>query len=237
MVNANPVNCWKPKGGDTYGNQQPSLDTSSVLEGSETKEVEAPLYTPSGVEAQGILLDDDIVRSSGKLEAACYLYKIINSVNNKIYIGITNNLDSRWRSHKFTSLSNSRPLYCAIRKYGIENFTMVPLVVGTREYILELEIRMIASLNNLYNVTAGGEGGYAVTDRDSWIEKLKKARKGRKPALGMKHSEENKRFFAECGRKKGKIYNEDVIKLSFKEAKELYGISKTHYYRLKADTE
>ena len=71
----------------------------------------------------------------------------------------------------------------------------------------------------------------------NWKKKLSKSRKGRKPALGMKHSKENKILFS-------KISNEywgtqitykweDFKHLSHKEAKKQFGISTTHYYRLK----
>jgi hypothetical protein len=65
---------------------------------------------------------------------------------------------------------------------------------------------------------------------------LKEKRKGRKPALGMKHTEDNKKKFGEFGKMRWDIYGrypDDVINYSFNEAKEKYGISKTHYYRLR----
>lgn len=48
----------------------------------------------------------------------------------------------------------------------------------------------------------------------------------------MKHTEENKRFFAECNKRKVPTYPNLDFKLGFKKNNELYGISKTHYYRL-----
>ena len=49
----------------------------------------------------------------------------------------------------------------------------------------------------------------------------------------MKHTEENKKFFSECTKRRILLYpNLSVTKLSFKEAKEQFEISKTHYYRL-----
>lgn len=122
-----------------------------------------------------------------------------------------------------------------MRKYGVESFTIIPICIGSREYILDLEVKVIALLNNLYNVAPGGEGGFNVTDKESWKEKLKKARVGYKPALGMCHSENNKRLFSEKATKywSDKKYPVNITLMSFKEANNLYGISKTHYYRLK----
>jgi len=36
-----------------------------------------------------------------------YVYKISNSINNKIYIGITNDYKRRWREHKNNYNKNS----------------------------------------------------------------------------------------------------------------------------------
>jgi len=52
----------------------------------------------------------------------------------------------------------------------------------------------------------------------------------------MKHTEENKKFFGECGRLRWDKYGRypaEVTAMSFKEANEKYGISKTHYYRMR----
>lgn len=55
------------------------------------------------------------------------VYKITNLINNKVYIGSSNNPERRWREHKSNSqnknsITYNYPLYCAFRKYGIENF-------------------------------------------------------------------------------------------------------------------
>lgn len=89
-------------------------------------------------------------------------------------------------------------------------------------------------------MTNGGEGGFVVPAEkiNSWKEKLSKARKGRQPALGMKHTEENKKLFSEVSKKywdENRIYSPEEIRKfsSFKEANRATGISKTHYYRIK----
>ena len=54
------------------------------------------------------------------------IYKITNNDNGKIYIGqTTNSFEERMRQHKdqANNLNNTNPLYCAIRKYGWDNFT------------------------------------------------------------------------------------------------------------------
>ena len=56
---------------------------------------------------------------------ACGIYKIENQVNQKVYIGQSTNITTRWRRHRSeaSNLNNSYPLYCAMRKYGLDNFS------------------------------------------------------------------------------------------------------------------
>lgn len=86
-----------------------------------------------------------------------YLYKITNNINNKIYIGITNDYKRRWANHgtEDTVISN------AIRKYGKNNFTFEVLESNISiEDIDQLEIDTIIKYNSLvpngYNVAKGG---------------------------------------------------------------------------------
>ena len=62
-----------------------------------------------------------------------YVYKIINTLNGKSYIGITKNIESRFAFHRTRYKKESKkeyiekPLYKAFRKYGIENFKFIVL--------------------------------------------------------------------------------------------------------------
>lgn len=56
------------------------------------------------------------------------IYKITNKVNNKCYIGQSIHIERRWRDHKNKAFSSNdknyeNPLYRAIRKYGLDNFS------------------------------------------------------------------------------------------------------------------
>ena len=55
-----------------------------------------------------------------------YIYKIVNKINNKVYIGqTTDTVEKRFQEHIAESLRNrskNRPLYKAFLKYGTENF-------------------------------------------------------------------------------------------------------------------
>lgn len=49
-----------------------------------------------------------------------YVYKITNKINNKLYIGITNNYKKRWANHKCCNSPNMI-IAKAIKKYGVQN--------------------------------------------------------------------------------------------------------------------
>lgn len=92
------------------------------------------------------------------------LYKITNTVNGKLYIGITKlPIEQRWAKHLKDSLSPKYPLHHAINKYGKENFIIELLEESIdKTYISKLEepsILKYNSRNNGYNVAKGGYGG------------------------------------------------------------------------------
>lgn len=166
------------------------------------------------------------------------VYKIHTELSDKFYIGITSNLQNRIRAHKYSAKVKSTKLYSFMRKYGFENMVFSILhEVGTREEACALEIKLIAELKPELNLARGGEGGYVVPEeeKEEWRKKLSTARQGRKPALGMKHTKENKKAFGVFGRlrwdKYGR-YPKEVVEVPFSIAFKQYGISKTHYYRL-----
>ena len=94
-----------------------------------------------------------------------YIYKIINDINKKIYVGKTNlSIEERWRQHKKDSFkveTQKRPLYRAIKKYGIECFHIELIEECTNNVVNEREkywIEQYGSFKNGYNATVGGDG-------------------------------------------------------------------------------
>ena len=95
-----------------------------------------------------------------------YIYCFTNLINNKKYIGsTTQHYDIRYKQHLYNAKhENSNrymyPLYCAIRKYGIENFSFEILEEynGSYQELLKLESNYITNLNTIapngYNQTA-----------------------------------------------------------------------------------
>lgn len=100
------------------------------------------------------------------------IYKITNLVNNKCYIGYTENPKKRWKQHRVSRKDGKKPLYQAFRKYGIENFTFEILYESEdrNETLLIKEpyyIQLHDSIRNGYNLQEGGNN----TNTDEMKEK------------------------------------------------------------------
>lgn len=94
-----------------------------------------------------------------------YIYKITNLINQKAYIGKTMfNIEKRWKEHQTESKmqrSQNRPLYRAMNKYGVENFSIEVLEEVDINKLSIKEIYWIGyydTYNNGYNATLGGDG-------------------------------------------------------------------------------
>lgn len=101
-----------------------------------------------------------------------YIYKITNSINQKIYIGMTNkSIKERWEQHKkdFSKTNQEkRPLYSAMRKYGICNFTISEIEECSKTNVCEREkywINFYNSYNEGYNGSLGGEGNFFIDSK------------------------------------------------------------------------
>ena len=92
-----------------------------------------------------------------------YIYQITNDINQKIYIGKTEfSIEKRFKEHCWDASrerNEKRPLYNAMRKYGVEHFH-IELIEET-DNPEEREIYWIEkkqSFKNGYNATIGGDG-------------------------------------------------------------------------------
>lgn len=86
-----------------------------------------------------------------------YLYKIVNSINDKVYIGMTSNPEYRFKQH-LEPRSNCTKLRNAIKCHGKENFTMQVLCIGSEDYIIDLEYKAILAYDSIeqgYNLVLG----------------------------------------------------------------------------------
>ena len=108
------------------------------------------------------------------------IYKITNDVNGKMYIGKTSyNIEKRWGEHCRATRNPNRwhfPLYRAMRKYGIEHFTITQLEECEEDKASEREcfwIEKLGTYKNGYNATLGGDGGHII-DYDRVLEEYER---------------------------------------------------------------
>lgn len=89
-----------------------------------------------------------------------HIYKITNKINNKVYIGQTNQtLKTRFNQH-FNTTTHISLIKRAMEKYGKENFTIESLYYGEDYNAKEKEYILFYRSNNKdfgYNLSNGGE--------------------------------------------------------------------------------
>lgn len=127
-----------------------------------------------------------------------YLYKITNTVNDKIYIGIhkTEDINDGY-------MGSGKVIKAAIKKYGLENFSKEILeFFDTYEAALEREKEIVTDefllREDVYNLRRGGTGGFDYInreglsirniDKNNTLERSKLANK-RKDELSKMNSE------------------------------------------------
>jgi len=118
-----------------------------------------------------------------------YIYKIRNIITNKCYIGETKKSNPllRWNEHKSKIQKGigCPALQDAVKKYGIENFTFVILIICFDEDRYKYEMEYIKKYNTMapngYNLTPGGEGGgfYGKKHSQKTINKISNFMKNR----------------------------------------------------------
>lgn len=92
-----------------------------------------------------------------------FIYKITNLINGKCYIGQTRNtIARRYWFHKRDSKTSKCALYCAMRKYGLNNFVVSELEECQNNLLNEREMFWIKHFNSNnkrygYNETIGGK--------------------------------------------------------------------------------
>jgi len=102
------------------------------------------------------------------------VYRLTNTVNNKVYIGQTVEFKKRMYNHKCESYSPDTPISQAIQKYGWENFTKEILIDDVPEEDLKnLEDSYIeveeTLVPNGYNVLNGSGKIYFHKPHQKWL--------------------------------------------------------------------
>ena len=142
------------------------------------------------------------------------IYKVTNTINNKIYIGKTiRTLKERTQEHARDSKNNryNFVFHNAIRKYGHENFKYEILCETDSESKLNaLEKFYISAYRKMgicYNMTDGGEGASGLIMPDHVKKNISERMKGNNHNKGTKRTEETKRKMSES--QKGKKHSEE----------------------------
>jgi group I intron endonuclease len=124
-----------------------------------------------------------------------YIYKITNTQNGKIYIGKTlNAVEKRFGEHCRDYLRErceKRPLYAAMRKYGVDNFIVETIEETDNPDERERYwIEYYGSFKNGYNATTGGDGRSYI-DVDLIISTYKKTQNIAETARILKYSRDS----------------------------------------------
>lgn len=98
-----------------------------------------------------------------------YIYQIKNKVTSTVYIGVTKDVNKRFREHRVNS--SNKYLRKAIELFGITNFEFTILEVTTLEFVSDKEIKYIKnarSCGKTYNISAGGLIGNGAPAEEHW---------------------------------------------------------------------
>ena len=117
------------------------------------------------------------------------IYMILSKANNKVYVGQSSSLTTRWKYHKWELVNNkhkNRHLQKAFNIYGLENFEYKILEYCEEDTINEREKYWIAHYESTdakygYNFQSGGrESNKGKTFSEETRLKMSKSQKGRK---------------------------------------------------------
>lgn len=105
------------------------------------------------------------------------IYKIQNCINQKVYIGQSVDIKRRWKSHRTSFNTQDYPIYRAMRKYGLDNFSFEIVEECDKSQLNEREIYWISyyQSNNPdfgYNLTKGGQYGCPIKLNDEDVYQI-----------------------------------------------------------------
>ena len=120
-----------------------------------------------------------------------YIYVIENTINEKVYVGKTNNPDRRWNDHKAAALINENgkssqtKIHRAMRKHGIENFSFR---IIDEHYDEEIALKVLEPMwiekykllgVEVYNSSDGGLGIVGYNHTQETKNKIREGNKGK----------------------------------------------------------
>lgn len=159
-----------------------------------------------------------MVKEEYSLEITCFIYKLTNSINKKIYIGKTE-LSLKKHLRRYNRLINAknknrgkRSIDKALLEYGLNNFVFEIVELCTTENANEREIHFISfyksnDINIGYNLTIGGDGVVGLVFTEEHRNNMSKVRKGKfsgenNPFFGKTHSRETRDKIIESNKRR-----------------------------------
>lgn len=140
------------------------------------------------------------------------VYKIVNVVNGKFYIGSSVDIENRWKGHIHElnlNQHNNSHLQNAWNKYGAENFRFEVVEITDIDTVRERETFYLKNTNCTddntgYNILDSANIGLGVKASDEVRKKLSNSCKGKKNGhYGKHHSNETKERIAKIKRERG----------------------------------
>lgn len=142
------------------------------------------------------------------------IYKTINTINGKVYIGKhkTKDLNDKY-------LGSGKLLHHAIKKYGIENFTKEIIHICDTEQDMNSKEREIVTeefclREDTYNLCVGGHGGFSYINRHGKnysYEKNKKISPFGTPEFVSKHKKDFKKGGIKGAATRSKLVKQGII--------------------------
>ena len=149
------------------------------------------------------------------------IYKIVNKINNKIYIGQTKDIIKRFTRHKSNVVNKiNHTLYDSMRCYGIENFEFI--IIEKIENINKLNEReqywidyyKSYDRNYGYNLRLKAESNRGYKHSEKSKINMSLAKQKNPSWLGKKHTKESRDKIAKAhkGKKLTKIHKLNIAK-------------------------
>jgi group I intron endonuclease len=126
------------------------------------------------------------------------IYKILNTTNNKVYIGSATHIEKRWRDHKWYlnhNIHHNSHLQSSWNKYGAEVFEFIILLECRIDDLLTNELKFILAHNSFDN-----NCGYNVNDPEHKFLNRKHSEKTKQKLSLQKLGDKNP-MFGKCGDK------------------------------------
>lgn len=162
------------------------------------------------------------------------IYKIVNTINNKVYIGSATDILKRWRDHKWHLIHNihhNSHLQSAWNKYSAKSFEFSIVLECKVKELLTKELEIILKYNAYNN-----DFGYNVNDPEHIFLNRKHSEKTKKLLSAQKIGTKNP-MFGKCGSKHPRFNKKASIETRNKQSISRRGIptNKQTFVKLKLE--